>query len=219
MMLPRTLEAELMDSDDEATEYDSINHHQVNAAFADDFLNLPDLKNDCLDLGTGTALIPIEICRRRESLRFMACDAAIAMLEMARFNIDVAGMLDRVQLQQSDAKRLPFQDEFFDAVISNSLVHHLPDPKPMLAEAWRVLKTGGWLFVRDLFRPASHAAVEDLVQQHAANESAASQQLLRQSLHAALTMDEVRDLLNEAGMPSGQLKQTSDRHWTLSLRK
>jgi hypothetical protein len=58
-MLNRTLEPEVMDTAADALDYDRMDHREVNRRFVDDFLAAaPDL-SDVLDLGTGTAQIPI----------------------------------------------------------------------------------------------------------------------------------------------------------------
>lgn len=222
-MLPRTLEPEMSESMEEAEEYDTIDHSAVNQKFAEDFLSAIQSKpvemRDCLDLGTGTALIPVEICKRNRALRIMATDASIAMLEFAKYRIEVASMLERIQLHRGDAKRLVFDDCNFDFVISNSLLHHIPDPAVVLREAWRVLRPGGLLFLRDLLRPDTNESVESLVTKHASNESAVGQQLLRQSLHAALSLAELGEMLGAIGIPPQTIEVSSDRHWTVSAWK
>jgi ubiquinone/menaquinone biosynthesis C-methylase UbiE len=218
-MLSRTLEPEVMDGEQEADEYDNINHQAVNEAFAEDVLKEAELGRDFLDLGTGTALIPIELCKRAPKIRVMALDASVPMLEAARFRLEFAGMIDRIRLVHGNVMELFFDDECFDVVVSNSLVHHLPDPVGFFAEAWRVLCTGGRLFIRDLVRPETAEEVERLVELYAAAETDFSKQLLRQSLHAALTTEEVESLLKSLPLSPQGLQQTSDRHWTLSIRK
>jgi SAM-dependent methyltransferase len=47
--------------------------------------------------------------------------------------------------QVGDAEHLPFQDASFDAVLINFGILHFPNPDKALAEAERVLKTGGRL--------------------------------------------------------------------------
>ena len=215
-MLERQLEPEYMDDHDEARAYDAMDHAAVNAAFAEDFLRDGPSADLLLDVGTGTALIPIEICDRHPTVRIVAVDAATTMLDLGRINAAAAGHEQRIQLRQVDAKALPFDDHSFDAVVSNSLIHHLPEPILALREMVRVLKPQGRIFIRDLFRPASLTRVEELVQQHAAGESAGNQQLLRQSLQAALTLDEVQQLVAELGFPREGVSLTSDRHWTWS---
>lgn len=218
-MLQRVLEPEVMEDRDEAVEYDAMDHSEVNRQFVLDLIAAGPLGNDCLDLGTGTALIPMELCHQNQDVRIMAADASSAMLDLARYHLEIRGLMHRVQLHLVDAKKLVFQDKYFDTVMSNSLVHHLPKHDSFLPEVWRVLRDGGMLFIRDLCRPDSHEALESLVEQHAANETEHSRQMLRQSLHASLTLDEVRELAAQAGLDSAILEMTSDRHWTLIARK
>ncbi len=224
MMLERVLEPEVMNDLQEAIEYHDMDFTEVNRAFVRDLLAFASqedrtLGRDILDLGTGTARIPVELCLQAPSLRVMAADASSEMLELARYHIEINHMLDRIQLHRTDAKKLVFGPSFFDAVISNSLVHHLPQSEAFFAEALRVLRPGGFLFVRDLFRPASQEQVESLVAQHVGNESPRSQQLFRQSLQAALTTEELAKILAELGVDASCIQMTSDRHWTLAYRK
>jgi ubiquinone/menaquinone biosynthesis C-methylase UbiE len=227
-MLPRTLESEVMDSPDEAREYDAMDHAAVNAAFVDDLfaaiercdtlgpLHISDRPLEFLDCGTGTARIPIELANRSSRTFVTAVDLSAAMLALADVNIREAELASRIVLRTADGKRLPFDEDAFDAVISNTIVHHIPDPFPALAKMLRVLRPGGLLFVRDLFRPSSNDEVERLVALHAAGESERQQALLRDSLHASLTLDEIRVLIRKLGLAESNVKQTSDRHWTVS---
>src|SRR5690606_3896659 len=115
-----------------------------------------------------TAQIPIETCRQTPEGRILAVDAAIEMLELARYNLEIAGVTQRVRLAHIDAKTLPYATAQFGVVMSNSIVHHIPEPAGVLAEAVRVLKPGGLIFFRDLLRPDSDAEVERLVALYAA---------------------------------------------------
>jgi ubiquinone/menaquinone biosynthesis C-methylase UbiE len=219
MTLERVLEPEVMDSWEEAQDYDEMDHSAVNTLFADDFLATGFERGDILDLGTGTAQIPIAICRRHSDCRIMAADMAVNMLEIAKYNIDRDGMLQRIQLSHMDAKKLRFSDEMFDAVISNSIVHHIPEPAPVIAEAIRVTRPGGILFFRDLLRPETTAELERLVEAYAGKENAHAQKMFAESLHAALTLNEFRAIVKAAGYADDTVVQSSDRHWTWSARK
>jgi ubiquinone/menaquinone biosynthesis C-methylase UbiE len=170
-------------------------------------------------VGTGTAQIPIEICRRRPRWQIVAVDLADEMLKLASRNVAVAKCGDFIQLQRADAKDLPFVSGEFDAVISNSIVHHIPVPKLAIDEMVRVVRPGGLLFVRDLLRPADATEVERIVEMYAGGENAHQQQMFRDSLHAALTLEEIRDLLEAFGLSPESAAQTSDRHWTIVARR
>lgn len=220
-MIPRVLEPEVMDTAEEAADYDAMDHAEVNRLFVDDLLTAlgDDLDTShVLDVGTGTALIPIELARRGFAGTITGIDLAHEMLEIGRRNIQQA-QLTRIRLEHVDAKHLPYADGSFEIVMSNSIVHHIPQPSQSFAEMRRVLKPGGLLFVRDLLRPASAGEIERLVACHAGSESPRQQQLFRQSLHAALTLEELSRLLPDVGIDSGGLAQTSDRHWTLCWRR
>jgi len=218
-MLDRVLEPEVMDDRAEAIEYNDMDHAMVNRNFVTDLFAAGPLGLDCLDLGTGTALIPIELCQRDDNVRVMAADASTAMLDLARYQLEINSLISRIQLHYGDAKSLVFEASFFDTVMSNSLVHHLPSHETFLVEALRVLRPNGLLFIRDLCRPNSVPALEELVSVYAANESESSRQMLRQSLYAALSLKEIRELAANAGLSSDRVFMTSDRHWTLQARK
>jgi len=218
MPLARVLEVEVMDTAAEAADYNAMDHSAVNAVFAEDLLNAlasgGDTRLEILDLGTGTALIPIEVCRRTTDCRILAVDLAAHMLALAKTNVVAAGFTDRIELQQIDAKALPFETGRFDVVMSNSIVHHIPEPMHSLREAVRVTKPGGLLFFRDLLRPDSEATLQRLVQTYAGSENAHSRQMFDDSLHAALSLEEIRGFVVQLGFPAESVQQTTDRHWT-----
>jgi 2-polyprenyl-3-methyl-5-hydroxy-6-metoxy-1,4-benzoquinol methylase len=128
-----------------------------------------------------------------------------------------------------DAKATGRADGTYDAVVSNSIVHHIPEPAVVLREMWRLVRRGGALFVRDLERPADAIRVTELAATYApipAGESeearamhARQHTLLAASLHAALTADEVRAMVARLGIPGSAVRKTSDRHWTLACVK
>ena len=225
-MLPRVLEPEVMDSAEEAVDYDSMDHTEVNRLFVDQLLacRAPvepagDRALRILDVGTGTALIPLELCRRDLPAQVTAIDLAAYMLQVGQRNVIREGLQTRIKLEHVDAKDLPYASESFDWVISNSIVHHIPDPLPCLREMWRVLTPGGLLFVRDLLRPEDLPTLQHLVKTYAGDGNAHQRQMFDDSLHAALTLDEVTGLLGDLHLPGDWVTQTTDRHWTICGRK
>jgi ubiquinone/menaquinone biosynthesis C-methylase UbiE len=218
-VLARKLEPEVMDSAEEAHDYDAMDHEAVNRVFVTDFLALWDGKGPVLDVGTGTAQIPIELCRRHQGAEVVAVDAAAHMLAVGQANVDRAGLAGRICLERCDAKRLPWGDGLFGAVISNSIVHHIPEPMSVLCEMVRVLAPGGLLFVRDLLRPLEETGLRALVDLHAAGANEHQRQMFADSLHAALALYELQELVARLGLDPEEVRQTTDRHWTWAARK
>jgi ubiquinone/menaquinone biosynthesis C-methylase UbiE len=222
-MIPRILEPEVMDTETEAIDYNTMDHSQVNRVFVDDLLSalgpgaIATGRDPVriLDVGTGTALIPIELCRRPGRWHVTAADLAQSMLEVAAENIAAAGLGDSISLEHLDAKRLPFENGRFDVVMTNSILHHIPDPWECFAEMVRVVAPHGLLFVRDLLRPETVAELNRLVALYAGGANEGQQEMFGASLHAALMLNEVQALAIPFGIPADCVRQTTDRHWTI----
>src|SRR5437764_2085151 len=156
----------------------------------------------------------MELCSRFADCHVMAADAAVSMLELARYNLEVNNLTHRIELAHVDAKKLPFRDAMFDVVMSNSIIHHVPEPMHVLREAVRVARPGGLLFFRDLLRPDSEAELSRLVETYAGAANEHQRQMFAESLHAALSLEEIRGLIASLGVAEDGVQQTSDRHWT-----
>ena len=218
-MLPRILEPEVMDTAEEAHDYDAMDHSAVNRVFVAEFLAVWDGRGPVLDVGTGTALIPIELCKTHASAMVVAIDLAEQMLAVARDNVSEAGFADRIRLEKANGRALAFADGAFPAVMSNSIVHHIPEPIQTIQEMVRVCGKGGTIFVRDLMRPSNRATLDHLVQTYAGDANAHQKKMFAESLHAALTLDEIRDLVKRCGFDPAAVRATTDRHWTWSTKK
>ncbi len=215
-MLQRVLEPEVMDTAEEARDYDSMDHSEVNRRFVADFLEQWDHSNPILDVGTGTAQIPIELCHQSSRAEVVAIDLADHMLALARANVNSAGFGKRIRVEKADAKRFNYADAHFGAVVSNSIIHHIPEPFACFAEMHRVCSEEGTLFVRDLLRPDDEAKLHHLVNTYAAGANDHQRKMFGDSLLAALTLAEVRELVGRLGYPLETVQQTTDRHWTFT---
>jgi ubiquinone/menaquinone biosynthesis C-methylase UbiE len=218
-MLTRILEPEVMDSSEEALDYDAMDHAAVNGVFVNDFLSVWDGAVPILDVGTGTAQIPIELCRQAPKAEVVAIDLAEHMLAVGRDNVRRTGFANRIRLERTDAKGLSYADAAFGALISNSIIHHIPEPVHVLAEMLRVVKAGGTVFVRDLLRPGSETQLRQLVHAYAGDANAHQQQMFADSLHAALSLEEIRGLVSGLHCDPAEVRQTTDRHWTWSTKR
>jgi hypothetical protein len=81
-----------------------------------------------------------------------------------------------------------------------------------------VLDLGGALFIRDLLRPDDDATVRLLVQTYAGEANTHQQKMFDDSLRAALTLDEIRAMVENLGCDPATVKQTTDRHWTWAAK-
>jgi len=99
-----------------------------------------------LDVATGTGRLP------RALLRQPAFDGRIIGLDLSRRMLReavrrTAQFADRLTYIWQDARRLPFDDDVFDAVTCLEALEFTPDPMEVLEELVRVLRPGGVLLV------------------------------------------------------------------------
>lgn len=215
--MERVLEPELMEDPAQALAYARADFAEVNQGFVDRFrATFPELtRGGVLDLGCGPADIPIRLARALPDLRITAVDGADAMLSHARRAVAKAGFTDRVRLLRARLPGLPFPPRSFDAVISNSLLHHLADPQVFWQEIVRLGRPGTAVFVMDLFRPDSPERAREIVEAAAADENPTLKQDFFHSLLAAFTPEEVRAQLPPS-LAHLDCRIVSDRHWLVS---
>lgn len=217
--MERVLEPELMEDPAQALAYARADFADVNQGFVDRFrAMLPELSTgSVLDLGCGPADIPIRLARPLPRLQITAVDGSEAMLAHARKAVTEARLTDRIRLLHARVPGLPLPPRSFDAVISNSLLHHLADPHAFWQEVQRLGRPGAVVFVMDLFRPDSPERAREIVETAAANEDPILKQDFFSSLLAAWTVEEVRSQL-AVNLPHLDCRIVSERHWLVSGR-
>lgn len=104
------------------------------------------LEGICVDVGCGTAVFAIELCRR-SNLKIYALEKVKAIYEVALMNIENEGLTDRITPVLGDAHDLPFENEYADLIISRGSYHCWKDKVLVFQEIYRVLKKGGTGFV------------------------------------------------------------------------
>ncbi len=212
----RELEPQVMDGPEEAAEYDAMDHRAVNEAFVARLVEL-GARGRMLDLGAGPGQITLLACERIPGSSVFGVDLSESMLAIARARHARSNLGHRVQFELMDATDLSFEDHSFDTVFSNTILHHLPEPRKLLIEAWRVLRPGGALLIRDLFRPPDERTLDELVRRHAADATPRQRELFRASLKAALTPRELEELVAGIPLPGAAVVIDTDRH--VSIQK
>ena len=206
-----------MDTAEEALHYDAMDNSGPNRAFVERLVSL-GATGRVLDIGTGPGHIPMLLVERLSDVSVVGIDMSAHMLLFAERRRAASPHAARVEFKIADAKNLPFTRESFDVVCSNTILHHISDPRQFISEAWRVLRPGGTFLIRDLFRPPTPERASELVRTHASGASPAQQELLLASLHAALEPEELRACAREAGLVDVNLTIDSDRHMSLEAR-
>jgi trans-aconitate methyltransferase len=219
--MDRRPEPELMDSEEQTLAYAGADFSESNSLFVERFTTaFPDLPpgGRMADLGCGPADICIRLCRRLPGWRITGLDAGANMLKRAADAIDQAGCGDSISLQLARLPDAGLGEQVYDAVVSNSLLHHLPDPATLWESLWQLAVPGAPLAVMDLRRPTSEREAERLVNEHSADAPAVLREDFYNSLLAAYTPGEVAAQLDRAGLQGLRVELPSDRHWIVTGR-
>lgn len=212
--MQRIPEPELMDEASQAAAYAHADFASVNEDFAERTLAVleglrprhPEAGLRVLDLGCGPADIPLRVARARPDVVITAVDGALAMLRHAAEAITEAVGRGEIRAGQVRIHHglLPdptLASAAFDAVVCNSLLHHLHDPGVLWRTITRCGRPGAHVLVTDLRRPADLDAVDALVTAYAAGEPEVLRRDFHASLCAAFEPAEVKAQLRTLGVP------------------
>lgn len=97
-----------------------------------------------LDVGCGVGVTPCSIAKRY-GCRVVGVDILDAMVKRSKERAKREGVMDRVEFRVADAQDLPFEDNLFDAVITESVTAFPKDKQKAVQEYARVTKPGGYV--------------------------------------------------------------------------
>jgi arsenite methyltransferase len=97
-----------------------------------------------LDVGCGAGATPCFLAKR-VGCRVVGVDISERMIDRSRERARREGVADRVEFRVADAQDLPFEDDLFDAVITESVTAFPEDKQGAVDEYARVTKPGGYV--------------------------------------------------------------------------
>jgi cyclopropane fatty-acyl-phospholipid synthase-like methyltransferase len=215
----RVLEPELMDDQEQALAYAKADFEEENQGFVDRFLEFyPEFTSGhVLDLGCGPADIPIRLARALPDCRMTGVDGSAPMIALGAEAIRAAGLANRITLQCERFQETVLEERA-DAVISNSLLHHVPNALQFWYAVKKLAQPGAVVLVMDLLRPESPEAAKAIVEKYAADEPAILRRDFYYSLLASYTEDEVASQLTEMNLSRLLIDVLDDRHWIVGGR-
>ncbi len=113
--------------------------HPIIAGRIKEFLSLTEPLSSALDVGCGTGLSTVAL--KEIARRVTGIDASAEM-------ISLSSKENGIRYFVAPAENLPFGENEFDLITLSQAFHWL-DRSKFLAEAYRVLRPGGWLVVYD----------------------------------------------------------------------
>lgn len=213
--MERIPEHELMDNTAQAKAYAEADYSEPHEAFVKHFkVCFPGFSSGTvLDLGCGPADVTIRFARAFPKTRITGIDGAQVMLDLGLREIKLQELDHQMTLKKCRLPDSELSNLKFDALISNSLLHHLPDPAVM----WQAVKLctghGAHIFVMDLLRPSNIETAKEIVQQYANDAPEVLKTDFYNSLLAAFSIEEIQEQLKTSGLEYLAVEIVSDRHF------
>ena len=215
--MERVLEPELMEEEEQVVAYAEADfsepHNHFVELFGEKFLQKCAV-GDVLDMGCGPGDISFRFARAFPECRVQGVDGSAFMLDYAQKRLvrspDFEGRIEFI-LGLFPGVNLPRPN--YSVLISNSLLHHLPDPQILWTSIKRWAAPGAQVFIMDLMRPDNIEIARRFVGRYAAGEPEVLQRDFYNSLLAAFTVEELKLQLNSAGLQGLSVEPVSDRHW------
>lgn len=119
-----------------------------------------------LDVGCGRGLFLISAAKRLKSGKatgvdiWRSEDLSGNSADATMNNAKAEGLANRIKIENTDARKLPFGANSFDVVVSSLAIHNIDgstERAKALREIARVLKPGGYLAIFDIFYTGEYA--------------------------------------------------------------
>ena len=213
--MKRGLEPELMLDQKQALAYAQADfedsHSHFVSLFQEAFRN-SRVDGCVLDLGCGTCDISIRFAKAHPTCTVHGVDGSPAMLKLGRQEVVACGLEDSITLIEGRIPMIQLARANYDVVISNSLLHHVPE----ISSIWKFIalwaKHDAPIFMMDLVRPSSEKEVRDLVDLYVSDKASILKKDFSNSLRAAYLPEEIEAELQQLNWKGFKVRQISDRH-------
>lgn len=218
--MQRVTEPELMIGEEQSHAYANANFQEPN----DNFLKLfqdtfgKKYQGHILDLGCGDADITLRFATAYPNCLIDGVDGSESMLHYGHktLKLESLDIQKRVRLIAGTIPKIKLPQLHYDAVISNSLLHHLHHPSVL----WEFIKSygidGTKIFISDLLRPSSPEKAVEIVELYAKDEPEILKRDFYNSLLAAFEIPEIKQQLKLADLENLSVQKISDRHVLIS---
>jgi len=141
-----------------------------------------------LDLGSGAGFDAFLAAKKVGNKgKVIGLDMSEEMIHKAKENAERYGY-QNVEFRLGDIEHIPIETNTIDVIISNCVINLAPNKEKVFSEAYRVLKSGGKMFVSDI------VLLEELTQEQRNDE-----ELIAGCVGGAILKDEYIKLIQNAG--------------------
>lgn len=218
--MQRIIEPELMIDEEQSHAYAQADFEDPNIHFVNLFKETfgADFSGDVLDIGCGNADITLRFAKDYSECFIDGIDGSESMLNYGRKALSQGSpnLRKRVRLMKGIVPDVKLPQAHYDAIISNSVLHHIHNPSLL----WQFVKTygvsGTKIFIGDLFRPSSPERAMEIVELYAKDEPEILKRDFYNSLLAAFEITEIKEQLKLANIEGLSVEQISDRHILIS---
>lgn len=121
----------------------NMTHDEVLEYQSEAFAAIPkDFNGKLLEVPVGTGVLSMPVFKTLPDADITCLDYSEKMMESAQSRANEM-QIKNITFLQGDVGQLPFENEYFDAVVSLNGFHAFPDKEAAFSETCRVLKKGG----------------------------------------------------------------------------
>ncbi|MFA6867310.1 MAG: class I SAM-dependent methyltransferase [Clostridia bacterium] len=150
-------------------------------------------KGKILEIGPGPGYNGLEWLKKTENTELVGLEISNNMIKMAEKNANEYGFSNRVSYVIGNCLEMPFEANYFDAVISNGSLHEWENPIKAINEIYRVLKPNSYFCITDMRRNVS-PLLKLLV--YFSTKPKEMRPGFISSLNASYTADELNSIIN-----------------------